>query len=133
MRNKNLQILYAQQDFYDFLVSFFALDKAKYFIWAPLGRYAAALRVEPYKEGLLLEALETAPNARREGYGAALLQAVLRELKESEYQIVYSHVNKRNRASLNVHKKCGFSIISDSATYVDGTITQNSYTLCYNL
>ena len=112
---------------------FFRQQGAFYAVWSVNNVYQSALRLESYRDGLLLEALETAPNARRQGYGAALLEGVLKQLKESKYKVVYSHISKRNRASLNLHKKCGFSIISDSATYVDGTVTQNSYTLCYNL
>lgn len=112
---------------------FFRQQGAFYAVWSVNNVYQSALRLEPFKDGLLLEALETAPNARRQGYAVALMQGVLEQLKESKYRTVYSHVNKRNRASFMLHQKCGFRIISDSATYIDGTVTQNSYTLCYHL
>jgi len=132
-QSENLQILYAQQDFYDFLVSFFAVDNAKYFIWAPLGRYAAALRVEPYKEGLLVEALETRPDARRKGYATDLMNATMSYLRSGCHLKVFSHVKKDNEASLLVHYRCGFHILSESAVYIDGSRHNDAYTLVYNL
>ena len=112
---------------------FFRQKGAFYAIWLDDGEYQSALRLEPYREGLLLEALETAPHARRRGYATELLKGVIEHLMDSEYKTIYSHVNKRNRASLDLHLHSGFRIISDSATYIDGTVTQNSYTLRYDL
>ena len=44
---------------------FFRQKSAFYAIWLVENSYQSALRLEPYRDGLLLEALETAPNARR--------------------------------------------------------------------
>lgn len=120
----------AEDAFYAYLEDdFFRQPSAFYAIWKDADIYQCALRIEPYRDGLLLEALETAPTARRKGYAIALMKGVLDYLKDSEYKIIYSHVEKRNRASVKLHQKCGFQICSDSATYIDGTVTQNSYTL----
>ena len=120
----------AEDAFYAYLEDdFFRQPGAFYAVWKDMNTYQCALRMEPYKDGLLLEALETAPNARRKGYATALMKGTLDFLRGSENKIVYSHVDKRNKASLTLHQKCGFRIDADTATYIDGTVTQNSYTL----
>lgn len=107
---------------------FFQQKDAIYALWEADGIYRAALRLELYRDGLLLEALETAPNVRRRGYATKLLQAIL---QHTDGKPVYSHINKRNKASMELHRKCGFTVIADSAHLLDGTISQNYYTLCY--
>lgn len=92
------------------------------------GEYISALRLEPYKDGLLLEALETAPRHRRKGYGYQLLKAVLNAFPDRK---IYSHVSKRNVPSLAIHEKCGFRKISDAAAYIDGSVNERAVTLCY--
>ena len=128
--SKPQQRIFAEDDFYKYLNDiFFAQRGAKYFIWASDGVYKAALRLEPYCDGLLLTALETRPDSRRMGYGFKLVQAVTEYLSQQGNGILYSHIEKRNRASLLLHKKCGFQIEKDYAVFLDGSITHNSYTL----
>ena len=117
-------------EFIDYLrEDFFRQRDAFYAVWIVDGLYEAAVRLEPYKDGLLLHSLETAPNSRRKGYGISLVSDLLQFLRNSQFNFVYAHVHKGNTASLNLHYKCGFQILSDSARYIDGTVTQNSYTL----
>lgn len=121
-------------NFLDYLrEDFFRQEGAFYAIWFVDDMYKSAVRLEPYRDGLLLYSLETAPNSRREGYAYNLLSQLLQLLHNFDCKAVYSHVNKRNKPSLNLHDKCGFKVISDTATYIDGTVTQNSYTLKCNL
>lgn len=128
------QLTRAQEDFLSYLrEDFFQQKDAFYAVWIVDGIYQSALRLEPYRDGMLLQALETAPNARRKGYASSLIAEVLKNLQGSSYKAVYSHVEKRNIPSLAVHKNCGFQKLSDSATYIDGTVTQKSCTLCYYL
>ena len=108
---------------------FFRQTGAFYAVWIEDCAYKAAVRFCPYKEGLLLHSLETSPTDRRKGYGYALMIQSLKHLQTTGCKVVYSHVDKRNKASLLLHKKCGFEVISDSATYIDGTVTQYSNTL----
>ncbi len=125
---ENQWLLLAEQSFYQYLREiFFATEGAFYAIWVDEGRYVSALRMEPYRDGLLLEALETAPQQRNRGYACALIHAVLSYVGESK---VYSHVSKKNHASLAVHQKCGFHRIADHAVYADGSVFQSSCTLC---
>lgn len=128
------QLCLAEDRFLDYLCQdFFRQRGALYCLWSDGGRYQSALRLEPYADGLLLQALETAPDARRKGYARALMEATLSYLRQTDAQVVYSHVSKRNFPSLNLHKACGFAVHSDFATYIDGTVTQSSVTLRYTV
>ena len=128
------QINFAEEDLISYLrEDFFRGKDAFCAIWIEEGVYKSALRIEPYRDGLLLHALETVPNARKMGYAYKLVIAVLEHLKFFKYQAVYSHVHKQNIPSLRLHKKCGFQQVSDSAVYIDGTVTQNSCTLMVKL
>ena len=123
------QIALAEQDFYDYLAgSFFGTEGAVYAIWEESGQYVSALRLEPYRDGLLLEALETAPDHRRRGYAKALLLAVLERYPGRK---IYSHVGKRNVPSLKTHEACGFRRILEYAVYIDGSVNDRSCTLCH--
>lgn len=116
-----------EQEFYDYLRDvFFRQPGAFYAVWEESGVQVSALRLEPYADGLLLEALETAPPYRGKGYAKALILAVLSRLEDVT---VYSHVEKSNIASLRTHFSCGFTVMADYARYLDGTVTQKAYTL----
>ena len=127
---ENLRMLYAEQDFYNYLVVFFREQSARYAVWDYEGCYMATLRTERYSDGLLLSALETIPEHRCEGFASRLIDAMVTHLKTEGGGKLYSHVSKSNQASLAVHQKCGFQIISDQAVYLDGTVRTDSYTLC---
>lgn len=121
-------LMQAEQDFYQYLREiFFPTEGAVYAVWEEAGAYVSALRLEPYRDGLLLSALETAPAYRRQGYAKKLVTAVLDQLPDKS---IYSHVSKRNTPSLRTHISCGFQKISDHATYLDGSVLTSSYTLC---
>ena len=126
--NREQMLLRAEQAFYEYLAEvFFPVDGAVYAIWEENGVYISALRLEPYEDGLLLEALETAPAERRKGYAERLIQAV----QDAFPQKIYSHVSKKNAPSLAVHKKCGFRQVLDYAKYIDGSVARNAVTLQY--
>ena len=129
--SENQQLMQAEQDHYGFLRQFFRDGKSFYAVWAPGGRYKAALRIDPYRDGLLLEGLETAPAARGQGNATALVKVVLTYLEEQDCLPVYSHVHKKNMASLALHKSAGFQIIKDHAIFLDGSVSNDAYTLCY--
>lgn len=125
------QMLRAEQDFYQYLQDdFFLAGEAAYYLWQVNNRYVSALRMEEYRDGLLLEALETIPDKRCKGYASSLVCAV-QQLPELDGRKIYSHVGKKNEASLKAHQKCGFEIISDRAVYIDGSVNDRCYTLCY--
>ena len=123
------QLALAEADFYQYLREvFFRTAGAVYLIWEEKGCYISALRLEPYQDGLLLEALETAPQRRTKGYASRLLVAALEYAGD---QKIYSHVHKRNVPSLRTHETCGFRKIRDDAVYADGSVDSRSITLCY--
>ena len=126
---ENLQILYAEQDFYAYLEEFFKDPSSCYVIWLAQSRYAAALRIERYQDGLLLNALETKPSLRGNGYAKQLILAVIDSLRSKGNGILYSHIEKSNEASLKVHLACGFQICCNYAVYLDGSEHPDSYTL----
>lgn len=126
------QLFWAEADFYNYLETvFFKQPNSFYAIWEEKGEYTAALRLEPYCDGLLLCALETAPEYRKKGFATYLMESVLRYLREQNYGTVYSHVSKSNIPSMNVHQRCGFQIIKNHAVYSDGSVLHNSYTLAF--
>lgn len=121
------QQMRAEQDFAEYLrEDFFGTPGAYYAVWEEQGCYISALRLEPFEDGMLLEALETRPDCRRKGYAALLMEAVL----GLETRKVYAHVSKRNAASLRTHEKCGFRKVSDFARYIDGSVSANAVTFC---
>lgn len=123
------QLELAEQDFYQYLREvFFPVPGAVYCIWQEENAYVSALRLEPYRDGLLLEALETAPGERRRGYAEALIRAVLERFAPTK---IYSHVGKRNYPSLKTHEKCGFRRALDYAVYVDGSVNRHCCTLVH--
>lgn len=119
-------LLEAEQEFYDYLRQvFFPTPGAVYAVWERGGNYTAALRLEPYRDGLLLEGLETAPELRRRGYANALVEAVLREFSGCR---IYSHVAKSNVPSRNLHEKLGFRKVADHAVYINGSVNTRCVT-----
>ncbi len=125
---KEQGILMAEQNFHQYLREcFFKTEGARYYVCSENDRYISALRLEPYRDGLLLEALETRPDARKKGYAEALVKAVLEQVGTVK---VYSHVHKKNIPSLKVHEKCGFFRILEHAVYADGSVYSNCCTFC---
>ena len=124
-------LLRAEREFRDYLrEDFFRQRDAFYAVWEEKGKYVSALRLEPHKDGWLLEALETAPDCRRNGYAKMLMGAVLELMGQA---IVYSHVSKRNEASLRTHYACGFRKHLDYVAYLDGSVSRRAVTLKYDV
>lgn len=122
------QLQLAEEAFRDYLrFDFFSVPGAAYYLWIVEGTCVSALRLEPYKDGWLLEALETRPEQRRRGYAEALIRSV-QALGKGK---LYSHVHKANLPSLAIHEKCGFRRISEVAAYINGSVNDCACTLCY--
>ena len=119
----------AEQDHREYLQDvFFRTPGAVLAVWEENGTYVSALRLEPYKDGLLLNALETAPIHRKKGYASRLIRVVQENMGNVK---IYSHVNKRNMPSLKTHEACGFRAISDCAVFLSGSVDYRSCTLLY--
>lgn len=116
--------LRAEQELFRYLNDcFFRTPGAVYCIWQEGERYASALRLEPYRDGTLLAALQTTPDCRGRGYAGELIRAVLTWQKAHGGGRIYSHIANRNAPSIAVHDKCGFRKIADYARYLDGSVT----------
>ena len=121
--------LQAEMDLYAYLRDvFFRIPGAVCCVWEENGVSVSALRLEPYRDGLLLTALETRPDARRKGYARNLIRQVLQQVDVP----VYSHISRRNAASIAVHEKCGFEKITNFAVYLDGSVSRSADTYCRN-
>lgn len=128
---ENMRMLRAEEDFYAFLELFFTQKESFYAVWALGDDYLASLRVERYLDGFLIAGLETGPKDRCRGYASSLLQAVTNYLSGCGCVKIYSHVDRKNTASLKVHEKCGFRRIMEHAVFLDGSVSCGSVTYCY--
>lgn len=119
----------AEQEFVRYLRDdFFKNSEAFYAIWTEENLWVSALRMEPYKDGFLLEALETHPDHRKKGYATSLIKAVQQIVSAP----IYSHVSKKNVSSLAVHKACDFHKLKEYAVYVDGSVSDQAFTMYYH-
>lgn len=122
----------AERDFADYLRScFFRQDAAAYCVSMEDNKYISAVRVEKYEDGYLISALETIPAFRRRGYGQKLIESLVQEYSSKCKLPIYSHVVNRNKASMNLHFKCGFRVYQSFARYLDGSVSNESTTLIY--
>lgn len=112
----------------DLQCGFFSIPHARYCLWLEEETPVSALRMEPWRDGVLLTALETAPDRRNKGYASALLRAVQAYAAEQGIYKLYSHIYNRNVASIHLHEKCGFRRISDTAAYLDGSVDRKGAT-----
>lgn len=125
-------IALAEQDFYEYLRhGFFRMPGAVYCLWMENEVCVSALRLEPWKDGMLLTGLETAPERRNRGYACALIRGVQVYLGRQGGVRLYSHIRKRNTPSIHTHEKCGFRKISDMAVYIDGSVDSQGSTYLY--
>ena len=127
---ENEQILRAQEDTYHYLRDeFYTTDGAYYAFWVEENNWVSALRMRYYRDGILLDALETAPDCRNCGYARRLLQEVLSQL--SPHTKVYSRILRRNKASVHLHLQCGFKKVKPYAVFLDGTFRMDADTYLY--
>ena len=113
--DKEAAVKRVEAGFLDFLKNdFFNKAEAVYWVLEIDGVYVSALRTCRIQKGLYyLEALETRPDSRKKGYGAKLLSSVTESLKENGQFRLCCCVSKKNSASLKIHEKCGFRVVSD--------------------
>lgn len=126
---EQLERIYGETLDVDYLrYEFFCVSGAAYCLWLVDSLCVSAARLEPWRDGMLLTALETAPDRRNRGYACALVRAVQAFLREQGSIRIYSHIHHRNAASIRVHEKCCFRKISDTAVYLDGSVVSHSGT-----
>ena len=114
----------AEMEFYQYLRQDFFTQGDSFYVLALAGKKpVAAARMERWRDGWLLEGLETHPDHRGRGYGTEVLAAAVAEVTET----VYAHVKRSNLPSLRVHEKCGFHMTQTTAmvdgSYLPGFVT----------
>lgn len=125
-----------ERNFLEFVEKdFLAKPGNTYWILEEEGVWVSALRLSKVEDGFYyMEALETHPRYRRKGYAVKLLESVIDALKEEGSFKICDCVRKWNTASLAVHEKCGFEIVSDRGMdYIHGEEDENDYGLQYRL
>ena len=116
------QLALAEEAMYDYLQDcFFKTPGAAYCLWLEQDRPVSALRWEPYRDGVLLTALETAPAETGKGYATKLLTQALEVLRAKDIRKVYVHSHRGNTPSKIVHQRCGFLKASQGARLLDGS------------
>lgn len=123
-----------EADFLDYLRrDFFSREGSRYLILEEKGLWVSALRLYFVEEGLwYLEALETRPDCRRQGYGAKILTEALEYLKGKGPFRLADCVSKRNVASLKTHEKCGFTVATDPGyDYLQKTTDEDCFGMEY--
>ena len=121
------ETLEAEQALYDFLRHDF-FPNGICCLWEEKGRYVAVLRLQPWKDGWLLDGLQTHRDHRRKGYAKSL---VLASLEKANVEKVYVHIQRQNAASIALHTACGFQKICNYATYLDGSVYHSADTYLY--
>ena len=113
--DKEAAVRMVESGFLDFLKNeFFKEPQAICWVLEEDGVWVSALRICRIPEGpYYLEALETRPDRRRQGYGVRLLSEVLDAMKAEGPFRLCDCVGKKNAASLKTHEKCGFRIVSE--------------------
>lgn len=99
-----------------FLEKFMGKNENTYYVWDANGEWVSALRLTKLEGYYFMEALETAPEYRRNGYASKLIKAVIQKLEEDKHVVIRSNVRKTNAFSLATHQKCGFVIEGENGT-----------------
>ena len=98
-------------------------------VWQCKEKYASVVRVEKIPDAWLIAGLETHADYRNRGCATSLLESVFAQLSVLGVKHVVSHVEKKNKASVSLHQKLGFTMLYDYARYLDGTVTTGAFTL----
>ena len=134
IRDTNEAIRKVEENFLDYLKErFFKLDEPVYWVLEKDGMWVSALRVSKIQTALYyLEALETRPDKREKGYATLLLSGVVDSLKKRGPFLLCDCVSKQNSASLHVHQRCGFQIVSDEGyNYLNEKASNHHFGLQY--
>ena len=115
--DKEKAVRQVESGFLDFLENDFFGNQTEPAVWVyeENGIWLSALRTCMVQPGVhYLEALETRPDWRKNGYAARLLSGATHALEKKGPFRLCSCVSKKNTASLKTHEKCGFRIVSEA-------------------
>ena len=94
------QLMQVEDDFLSYLREDFFRQKDAFYALLDDGEsYCSAVRLEPYKDGMLLEGIATTPNKRRQGYATEMLKAALEIAREHNLSEVKVVCNERRIAT----------------------------------
>lgn len=104
-----------EEKFLEYLENdFYSRSGRTYWILEENGQWVSALRTSLIRENIYyIEALETKPDCRKQGYAVKLLRSVAECLKADGPFFLFSNVSRKNVPSLRTHIKSGFWIASD--------------------
>ena len=132
-KKKALQLV--ERDFLKYIRDeFLSKEGNSYCVYDQDGRWVSALRLYRLGEAFCyIEALETRPDCRRKGYGAALLKETADYFARQGNVRICDCVSKKNIASLRTHEKCGFQIVSEQGyDYLQGEANDGDYGMEYS-
>lgn len=122
-----------EQYFIEFLKNFLSKEQNTYYVLNVDGQWVSALRLTKIEDFYYMEALETAPEHRRKGYASELIREVISSLSAEGRIKIRSNVNKKNKASLDTHQKCGFTIEKENGiNYLYGEQYDHLYGMMYS-
>lgn len=100
-----------EENFIDYIKNEFFVNVGNiYYVWEEKGIWISAMRVYKINNNLYyIEALETHPKYRKQGYAEKLMSRVIDELKIQGNFEIKSMTPKENIASQRTHEKCGFN------------------------
>lgn len=108
-----------EERFFTYLqTDFFASPGNRYYVLVEDGRWASAVRLFPVpdqKRAYYAEALETAPELRRRGYGRKLMELLLAALAQDGPFVLTDSVHREYEPSLAFHRSLGFEVSQDNA------------------
>lgn len=122
-----------ETDFCNYIKNEFFSGQNVYYVLECENEWVSALRLYRIEDNFYyIEALETAPKFRRKGYATQLLNGVIKDLQAEGSFKLCDCVSKKNTASLNTHKKCGFIIASENGyDYLQKEFDERCYGLEY--
>ena len=115
MTDKAEAVRKVEEGFLDFLENdFFKKEGNVYWVMEKGGKWLSALRTSELEDRTFyIEALETHPDHRRQGWAARLIESVIEHLKRGGSFRLCCCVDKENTPSVETHLSCGFKITDD--------------------
>lgn len=108
---------------------FLSLPHSTYAVYVENGIYFSAARlIRSDQNTIYLEALETNPLYRKQGYAKKLIVQLKADLVRQGVRELRSNVSYSNEKSLSLHEACGFAIDQNPGyDYHYGTFEEGSY------
>jgi len=125
-----------RKDYFEFISDFLSSEEFNQFIAAYRvdRKIVSALRIIEMESGVWLEeALETAPECRRNGYSFKLVEKLIESVRERNGKVIVANIGRSNKASRNLHIKLGFRETTKLAIDESGNVFKNQVRYEYRL